>query len=120
MFAALVRDRGALVPELTDVRRFVYPWEKTASVELRAGSPDAIDAYESHGRVVGGSRDEMLDALYGAWKQDIEEGKTSLMIAGGSRYRRRAQRPGPGRSDCRRECLERRSHGVWWCDGGHR
>ena len=28
-----------------------------------------------------GRRDEMLDALYGAWKQDIEEGKTSLMIA---------------------------------------
>ena len=81
MFAALVRDRGGLAAELTDVRRFVNPWEKAASVELRAGSPDAIDAYESHGRVVGGSRDEMLDALYGAWKQDIEEGKTSLMIA---------------------------------------
>ena len=81
MFAALVRDRGALAPELTDVRRFVHPWEKTAGVELRAGSPDAIDAYESHGRVVGGSRDEMLDALYEAWRQDVEAGKNSLMIA---------------------------------------
>jgi hypothetical protein len=81
MFAALVRDRGGLAPELTDVRRFVNPWEKAASVELRAGSPDAIDAYESHGRVVGGSRDAMLDALYEAWKRDVEEGKTSLMIA---------------------------------------
>ena len=73
MFAALVRDRGGLAAELTDVRRFTSPWEKAASVELRAGSPDAIDAYASHGRVVGGSRDEMLDALYGAWKQDSEE-----------------------------------------------
>ena len=82
MFTALVRDRGGLASELTDVRRFVDPWEKAASVDLRAGSPDAIDAYASHGRVVGGSRDEMLDALYGAWKQDTEEGKTSLMIAG--------------------------------------
>jgi ATP-dependent exoDNAse (exonuclease V) alpha subunit len=82
MFTALVRDRGALGAELTDVRRFVNPWEETASVEVRAGSPDAIDAYASHGRVVGGSRDEMLDALYGAWKHDTEEGKTSLMIAG--------------------------------------
>jgi len=81
MFAALVRDRGGLAAELTDVRRFVNPWEKTASVELRAGSPDAIDAYASHGRVVGGSREEMLDALYGAWKQDVKEGKASLMIA---------------------------------------
>ena len=39
MFAALVRDRGGLVPELTDVRRFVNAWEKEASVELRAGLP---------------------------------------------------------------------------------
>ncbi len=81
MFAALVRDRGGLAAELTDVRRFTSPWEKAASVELRAGSPDAIDAYESHGRVVEGSRDEMLDALYETWKQDVEEGKSSLMIA---------------------------------------
>ena len=82
MFAALVHDRGGLAAELTDVRRFTSPWEKAASVELRAGSPDAIDAYASHGRVIGGSRDEMLDALYGAWKHDSEEGRTSLMIAG--------------------------------------
>jgi hypothetical protein len=81
MFAALVRDRGDLAPELTDVRRFVNPWEKAAGVELRAGSAAAIDAYETHGRVVGGTRDEMLDALYTAWKYDVEKGKTSLMIA---------------------------------------
>ncbi len=80
MFAALVRDRDGPA-ELTDVRRFVNRWEKTASVELRAGSPGAIDVYESHGRVDGGSRDEMLDALYAGWKEDIEEGKNSLMIA---------------------------------------
>jgi conjugative relaxase-like TrwC/TraI family protein len=78
---ALVGDRGALAPELTDVRRFVNPWEKAASVELRAGSADAIGAYESHGRVVGGSRNEMLDALYEAWRYDVEAGKSSLMIA---------------------------------------
>ena len=35
MFAALVGDRGALAAELTDVRRFVNPWEKAASVEMR-------------------------------------------------------------------------------------
>ena len=81
MFAALVHDRGTLAPELTDVRRFLNPWEKAASVELRAGSPDAVDAYDAHGRVAGGSRDEMLDALYKAWKRDIDESKISLMIA---------------------------------------
>ena len=103
MFATLVGDRGGLAPELTDVRRFVNAWEKAASVELRAGSPDAIDAYESHGRVVGGSRDEMLDALYGAWKQRRRGGQDQPHDRRRSRHRGRTQRPGPGRSDRRRE-----------------
>ena len=68
MFAALVRDRGGSGGRAHRCAPVRESWEKAASVELRAGSPDAIDAYESHGRVVGGSRDEMLDALYGAWK----------------------------------------------------
>ena len=82
MFAALVADRGDLVTELTDVRRFHHDWEKTAGVALRAGSSDAIDDYQAHERIASGTRDEMLDALYGAWKDDIEAGALSLMIAG--------------------------------------
>jgi conjugative relaxase-like TrwC/TraI family protein len=82
MFATLVRDRGNLVTELTDVRRFHHDWEKRASVALRAGSSDAIDDYQAHERVASGNRDEMLDALYRAWKDDIEAGAISLMIAG--------------------------------------
>jgi ATP-dependent exoDNAse (exonuclease V) alpha subunit len=82
MFAALVRARDGLAPELTDVRRFHHAWEKQASVELRAGSADAIDAYQAHERVAEGNRDQMLDALYLAWKNDTVSGQTSLMIAG--------------------------------------
>ena len=82
MFAALVRDRDGLAPELTDVRRFHHLWEKRASVELRKGSPDAIDAYQANERITEGDRDQMLDALYLAWKDDTESGLTSLMIAG--------------------------------------
>jgi conjugative relaxase-like TrwC/TraI family protein len=81
MFRALVADREGLVPELSDVRRFRHSWEKSASVELRVGHETAIDTYTSKGRVVGGSRAEMLDALYRAWKTDTEAGMTSLMIA---------------------------------------
>jgi hypothetical protein len=81
MFRALVADRESLVPELSDVRRFQNDWEKTASVELRVGHETAIDTYSSEGRVAGGSRAEMLDALYRAWKTDTETGVTSLMIA---------------------------------------
>ena len=82
MFAALVRDRNGLAPELSDVRRFHNAWERTASVALRAGSEDAIDVYEAHDRIVSGDRDEMLDAIFAAWKHDIASGHTSLMIAG--------------------------------------
>jgi hypothetical protein len=82
MFRALVHDRDGHAPELSDVRRFQHRWEKTASVELRLGRDAALDAYETHGRISGGSRDEMLDALYGAWRADQQEGKQSLMIAG--------------------------------------
>ncbi len=81
MFAALVRDREGLTPELTEVRRFHHPWEKRASIELRAGSADAIDAYQAHERIADGDRDQMLDALFLAWKADTESGQTSLMIA---------------------------------------
>jgi hypothetical protein len=82
MFAALVRDRDGLAPELTDPRRFHHAWEQRASVQLRAGSEDAIGAYEAHDRIASGERDEMLDAVFAAWRRDIAEGRTGLMIAG--------------------------------------
>ena len=82
MFAALVRDREGFAPELTDVRRFHHSWEKRASVELRAGSAEAIDAYQAHDRIAEGDREQVHDALYLAWKNDAESGRTSLMIAG--------------------------------------
>jgi conjugative relaxase-like TrwC/TraI family protein len=82
MFAALVSDRDGSVPALNDVLRFREAWEKAASIELRAGSDDAIDAYLTHDRVDEGNRDGMLDALYRGWKDDTNAGLTSLMIAG--------------------------------------
>jgi len=83
-FSLLVAERGDMAPELVDVRRFCSDWEKAASVELRVGRPSAIDAYETHGRVLGGERAEMVEQLYEAWKADIDAGRTSLMIAADS------------------------------------
>jgi hypothetical protein len=82
MFAALVRDREGLAPELSDVRRFHHRWEQRASIELRAGSEDAIGAYGAHDRIASGEREAMFDALFAAWKRDVAAGHTSLMIAG--------------------------------------
>ncbi len=81
-FSLLVADRRDLAPELVDVRRFAADWEKAASVELRLGDVAATDAYRSHGRVAGGDRVEMLEALYRAWKADVDTGQSSLMVAG--------------------------------------
>lgn len=80
-FRMLVRDRADLVPELSEVRRFTNAWEKKASLGLRTGDTDVLDAYESHDRIEGGTRAEMLDRLYQAWRSDIEAGKSSLMVA---------------------------------------
>ncbi len=80
-FGLLARDRDDLAPELTDVHRFRADWEKAASIELRLGREAAIDAYQAHGRVTEGSREELLEAVYRGWKADTEAGKSSLMIA---------------------------------------
>jgi conjugative relaxase-like TrwC/TraI family protein len=80
-FSMLVRDRD-LAPELTDVRRFKSGWEKAASIQLRVGVEDVIGTYAEHGRIDSGTRDELLAAIYGAWRVDVGEGLTSLMIAG--------------------------------------
>lgn len=79
-FGMLVRDRDDAA-ELFDVRRFRNDWEKHASLQLRLGNADAIDAYVDHDRVAGGEHDEMLDTAYQAWSRDLREGKTSVLIA---------------------------------------
>ncbi len=80
-FGLVADDRGDLAPHLNDVRRFTNDWEKAASVNLRVGRAQAIDVYEARGRVVGGDRTALLEALYDAWKTDTEAGLTTLMIA---------------------------------------
>ncbi|WP_276970534.1 MobF family relaxase, partial [Ferrimicrobium acidiphilum] len=84
MFGSLVRERGDMVPTLSDVRRFTHDWEKTASMELRVGNEEAIDAYETHERIKEGEREELIEAIYQAWRRDVIAGKDSLMIAGDS------------------------------------
>ncbi|SDT36502.1 MobF family relaxase [Jiangella sp. DSM 45060] len=83
VFGMLVRDRGeGLAPELTGVRRFTHEWERTASVHLRLGDTSALDSYDAHGRLVGGTGEDMLDAAYRAWRGDEQAGLQSLLIAG--------------------------------------
>ncbi|MFB7893690.1 MobF family relaxase [Microbacterium sp. NPDC056044] len=79
-FALLAHDRED-VPELVDIHRFLHAWEKDASVQLRDGDDDAIDAYAEHDRVVEGDSNAMIDAAYAQWRQDLRRGKSSVLVA---------------------------------------
>jgi hypothetical protein len=79
-FRLLAGDR-ADVPELTGVRRFIHEWERTASVQLRVGDVQAIDAYTTNDRIRGGTAADMMDAAYTAWAADENAGRSSLLIA---------------------------------------
>jgi conjugative relaxase-like TrwC/TraI family protein len=80
-FGLLARDEKASVSELVEVRRFESEWERAASVELREGRETALDVYESRGRITGGTREELVETVYAAWKRDNASGRSSLMIA---------------------------------------
>jgi conjugative relaxase-like TrwC/TraI family protein len=82
MFRTLVRDRDDSTPTLADVRRFKADWEKEASLGVRNGTNSALGTYATHARIADGTRDEMLDALYTAWKADTDRGLHSIMLAG--------------------------------------
>ena len=93
-FSLLVKDRGDLVPELTDVRRFSSEWEKAASVELRAGNTSAIDAYEAHDRVTSRRSGEPV----GRHLRGLEGRRRGRQVEPhdrrGQRHRRRAEPAG--------------------------
>jgi conjugative relaxase-like TrwC/TraI family protein len=67
-------------PELTEVHRFTHEWEKLASLDLRNGRADVISIYLRHDRVKDGTHDEMLDAAYRAWREDLRAGCSSVLV----------------------------------------
>jgi hypothetical protein len=69
------------VPELTEVHRFTHAWEKTASLDLRVGRTDVISTYVRHDRVREGTTEEMMDAAYAAWRDDVRAGRASILVA---------------------------------------
>jgi hypothetical protein len=54
-----VLQAGAVF-ELVEVARFVNEWERDASLELRDGNTEVLDLYERHGRIEGGTAEEMV------------------------------------------------------------
>jgi hypothetical protein len=67
-------------PELTEVHRFTNEWEKLASIDLRNGRTKVISTYFRHERVKDGTRVDMVDAAYLAWRADLRAGRSSLLV----------------------------------------
>ena len=78
MLELLVRDAGAI--ELTQIHRFTHPWEAAASIRLRAGDPDVLAEYDAHGRIRGGTEQEMTAAAVRGYLADVLAGHRSLLV----------------------------------------
>ena len=72
------RAGGSL--DLTEVHRFVNEWEKEASIDLRLGRTKVISTYFRHERIKDGAHEEMVDAAYLAWRADLRDGRSSLLV----------------------------------------
>jgi conjugative relaxase-like TrwC/TraI family protein len=79
-FTLLVSARPD-APELSEVHRFTHEWEMAASLDLRVGRTEVIGTYVQHNRVREGTTDEMVDAAYAAWREDVRSGRTSILVA---------------------------------------
>ena len=79
MFGLLVDTFGAI--ELERVHRFEHEWERPASLRLRSGDVTVVDDYDAHGRLCGGTVDQMERAAVARWATCRAEGKTVALMA---------------------------------------
>ena len=80
LFRLLAHDTHAA--ELDTIRRFSQPWEADASLRLRDRDTAVLDVYEAHGRLVGGSQEEMIEAAFELWAHARAQGETAIVLAG--------------------------------------
>src|SRR4051794_9504296 len=78
MLDLLVRDAGAV--ELTEIHRFTQAWERAASVRLRVGDSDVLAVYDAHGRIRGGTEQEMTAAAVRGYLADVLDGHSSVLV----------------------------------------
>ena len=78
MFAELCRTGPTHA--LATIHRFRHRWEQTASLQLRAGNPDALDAYIDHRRVTAGTLDELVTEA-ARWVAHTAAGQRVAVVA---------------------------------------
>ena len=61
--------------------RFTAEWEQRASLRLREGDKAALEAYDEHGRITGGSREQMFEDARRAYVAARVAGEDVLLMA---------------------------------------
>src|SRR5207244_6894804 len=79
LFRLLVADSRAA--QLHDVRRFVHPWEAKATLALRDGDDSVLGDYQAHGRISGGTRQDMIDDAFSTWRTARAAGESIVVMA---------------------------------------
>jgi hypothetical protein len=77
--AMLARKLGHA--QLTEAVRFRNDWEGTASLAIRAGEVSALATYDAHGRLHGGSYEEMAERACRAYLADYLAGTDVILTA---------------------------------------
>jgi ATP-dependent exoDNAse (exonuclease V) alpha subunit len=73
--------RSARTHELATIHRFRQPWEQAASLQLRAGDTDALDAYIGHGRVSEGAFEQLAAEAARQWIDHATAGRRVAVAA---------------------------------------
>jgi conjugative relaxase-like TrwC/TraI family protein len=66
--------------QLSQVQRFEQEWERAASLRLRSGDAAVLAEYDQRGRILDGTREQMLDTAYRRWLADHLSGQLSLLL----------------------------------------
>jgi hypothetical protein len=77
--AMLARKLG--YAQLTEAVRFRNDWEGTASLAVRAGEVSALGGYAGHGRLHGGSYEEMAEQACRAYLAEYLTGTDVVLTA---------------------------------------
>jgi conjugative relaxase-like TrwC/TraI family protein len=66
--------------ELATIHRFSHRWEQAASLELRSGNPDALDAYFDHSRVSEGTFADLAAVAARQWIEHTAAGRAVAVV----------------------------------------
>jgi ATP-dependent exoDNAse (exonuclease V) alpha subunit len=78
--------------QLTEPVRFRAAWEQAASLRLRAGDTSVLTEYDQHGRIRGGTPEQMMDAAAAAYLALTLDGTDTLLMAADHALRRELNR----------------------------